>query len=45
MNEEILEELKVEPVDEKIRRYVQIRLATAVNKNEKQQDAKNNAGL
>jgi hypothetical protein len=40
-----LEELKVEPVDEKLSRYVQIKLATAGNKNEKLQDAKNNAGL
>jgi hypothetical protein len=40
MVEEIFEELKVEPVDEK-----QIRLATIYGKNEQQQDAKTNAEL
>jgi len=40
MNEEIFEELNVEPVDEK-----QISLATIYGKNEQQQDAKTNAEL
>jgi trehalose-6-phosphate synthase len=35
-----LEELKVEPVNEKIRR-IQIKLAVTCNKNEQQQDGKN----
>jgi hypothetical protein len=38
-NEEILEELKVEPAEEKLRN----KLATTCNKNEQQNDAKNNA--
>ena len=42
-NEEILEELEVESVDEKLRR--QIKLAMTYNKNEQQQDAKNRAEL
>jgi hypothetical protein len=41
-NEEILEELTVEQVDEKLRKYVQIKLATTCNKNEQQQVARNN---
>jgi hypothetical protein len=46
-NEEILEELeelKLEPVDEKLRRY-KIKLATTCNKNKQQQDAQNNTEL
>jgi len=38
-----LEELKVEPVDEKLRR--QIKFVTTCNKNEQQGDAKNIAEL
>ena len=43
-NEEFREEMKVEPVDEKLRRY-KSELATKCNKTEQQQDAKNNAEL
>jgi hypothetical protein len=39
---QILEELKAEPVDEKLRRY-KIKLAATCNKNEQQQDTQNNA--
>jgi hypothetical protein len=40
---EILEQLKLEPVDEKLQDRNQ--MATACNKNEHQRDAKNNAEL
>jgi len=43
-NDESLEELKVEPFDEKLRPY-KSNSATTCNKNEQQQDAKNNAAL
>ena len=43
-NDEVLEELKVEPVYEKIRPH-KSNLTTTCNKNEEQQDAKNNAKL
>jgi hypothetical protein len=43
-NEEILEELKAEPVDEETKK-IQIQLATTCNKNEQQQDGKNSAEL
>jgi len=43
-NDEILEELKVEEIHEKLRRYV-ITLAMTCNKNEQQQDVKNNEEL
>jgi hypothetical protein len=43
-NEGILEEMKVEPVDEKIR-GIQIKLAVTCNKNEQQQDGKNSVVL
>jgi hypothetical protein len=43
-NEEILEELKVEPADETLRSY-KTKLATTCNKNEQQRGAKNSAGL
>jgi len=43
-NEETLEEMKVEPVDEKLKK-IQMKLATICNKKEQQQDAKNNAEL
>ena len=43
-NEEILEELKVESVDEKLTTY-KSNLTTTCNKNEQQQDAKNNAEI
>jgi hypothetical protein len=43
-NEEIVEEMKVDPVNVKLR-ITQIKLATTSNKNEQQQDAKNNAEL
>jgi hypothetical protein len=41
-SEEILEDLEVDPVDEKL--YIKIILATTCNKNE-QEDAQNNAKL
>jgi hypothetical protein len=41
-NEEILEELKVEPVDEKLRRY-KSELVTKCDKNEQRQDEDGNA--
>jgi hypothetical protein len=44
-NEEILEELKVEPVDEKLKKKIQIKLTTTSNKNEQHQDAKSNPEL
>ena len=43
-NEEILEEMKVEPVNLKLR-IIQIKLATTCNKDEQQHDAKNSAEL
>jgi hypothetical protein len=43
-NEDILEEYKVEPVDEKLRRQ-KSELSTKCNENEQQQVAKNNAEL
>jgi hypothetical protein len=39
-----VEELKAEPVDEETKK-VQIKLATACNKNEQQEDGKNSAEL
>jgi hypothetical protein len=42
--EEILKELKAEPVDEETKK-IQIQLATTCNKNEQQRDGKNNAEL
>jgi hypothetical protein len=44
-NEEILEELKVEPVDEKLRRYKSNWLRHATRMNKKHQDDRNNAEL
>jgi hypothetical protein len=44
-NEEILEELKVEPFDEKLRRYKSNWLRHATRTNKIQQDTKNNAEL
>jgi len=44
-SEEILEELKVEPVEEKPKKKIQIKLTTTCNKNEQHQDAKNNPEL
>ena len=41
-NEKVLEELKVEPADQKLRRY---KLAATCNKNGQQQDGKNSAEL
>jgi len=43
-NEEILEEVKVETVDKKLKK-IQIKLAMTCNMNEQQKDAKNNADL
>jgi hypothetical protein len=43
-NGEILEEMKVEPVNVKLR-IIQIKLATTCNKNEQQRDDKYNAVL
>jgi len=43
-NEEILNELKAEPVDEETKK-IQIQLATTCNKNEQQRDGKNIAEL
>jgi hypothetical protein len=43
-NEEILEELEIEPVEEKLRRY-KTNCLQYVTKNDKQQDAKKNAEL
>jgi len=43
-NEEILEEMKVEPIGEKLRRRKN-KLLTTCRKNGRQQDAKNNAEL
>jgi hypothetical protein len=43
-NEEILEELKIEPVDSELRRH-NIKLATTFNKNDQQKCPKNNAEL
>ena len=40
--ENILDEMKVDPVDEKLKK-VKIKLATICNKNEQQQDGKINA--
>jgi hypothetical protein len=42
-SEEILEELKAEPVDEKLSTVHKIKLATTCNKNGQQQGGKNNA--
>jgi hypothetical protein len=44
INEEILEELKVEPVDEKLRTYKSY-LITTCKKNEQQQDVRNEAEI
>jgi hypothetical protein len=41
--DEILEDLKVEPADEK--QKIQIKLTATSNRNEQRQDAKNNAEL
>jgi hypothetical protein len=43
MNEEILEELKVEPADDKLRRYKSNWLRHVKKHKNEQQDAKNNA--
>jgi hypothetical protein len=43
-NEEILEDLEVEPVDEQTKK-IQIQFATTCNKNEQQQDGKKSAEL
>jgi len=43
-NEEILEQMKAEPVNVKLR-IIQNKLATTCNKNEQQHDAKNSAEL